>query len=192
MLMTVISLAISLVSMPGFYSAPQQESGLTQSPNSKLRRQADKPATDPDILIHPIELGVPQPAPLPLGDNAWTVRIVSRGGLSGSGRGDLSVASDGVLFWSGADGACARQLADETVQALSKIVLGASSPNASREAYVSVMCGDCYLTTMSLQRRDARGLSAFTVDWDDATQARVSTDILAIYEAVMAHKGCKH
>jgi hypothetical protein len=192
MLMTVISLAISLVSMSGFYSAPQQESSLTPSPNRMLDRQVDKPATDPDLVTSPIELGVPQPAPLPPGDNSWTIRIVSRGGLTGSGRGDLSVTSDGVLFWSGADGVCARQLADETLQALSKIILGPSSPNGPREAYVSVMCGDCYLTIISLQRRDTRGLSGFTVEWDDATQARVSTDIIAIYEAVMAHKGCEH
>jgi hypothetical protein len=132
-----------------------------------------------------------KPIALPPGDNAWAVQIVSRGGFTGSGRGDLTVTSEGILIWNGADGSCSKKLTGEAMQALAKIVLAANAPATRSEASLSGLCGDCYVTTMILLRRGIEGVSASSVYWDDAGQAKVSADMITIYEAVMAHRGCK-
>jgi len=132
-----------------------------------------------------------KPIALPPGDNAWAVQIVSRGGFTGSGRGDLTVTSEGILTWSGAGGSCYGRLTDEAMQSIAKIVLPTNG-TAYLESKLSGLCGDCYVTTMILQRRGNGGaVRASVVSWDDASQARVSGEMMTIFEAVMAHKGCK-
>lgn len=188
MLIMLMSLAIALFSIQSVDSLPQHSN---QTPQSRWVQQETKDATHPTIL--PI---LPPPIPmtplaLPPGDNAWTVQIVSRGGLTGSGRGDLTVTSEGILTWSGADGSCYRKLTDEAMQSLARIVLAADAPSASSEASFSGLCGDCFLTRMILQRRGAGGVGVFSAYWDDVSQAKVNAELMKVYEAVMAHGGCK-
>lgn len=189
MLMTVISLAISLVSTSNLYTPQQQTNPTHTAQSNRLQREND--SKRPAIVPH-LPLTVPvEPIALPAGDTAWTIQIVSRGGLTGAGRGDLTVASDGMLTWSGADGSCYRKLTDEAIHAIASAVAAANIPAASIEPTRSSLCGDCYLTTMIVQRRGTEGISATTVYWDDATQSTVSADKFTVYEAAMAHKGCK-
>jgi hypothetical protein len=192
MLMTVISLAISLVSIQGSYALSQPDNSSNQTPQNQRVQQENKDATTSPTLPPNVRLPFPvKPIALPAGDNAWAVQVVSRGGFAGSGRGDLTATSDGILTWSGTDGSCSGRLTDEAMQALAKIVLP-SNATAYWESKLSGTCGDCYVTTMILQRRGNGGIvRASVVSWDDVSQARVSAEMMTIYEAVMAHSGCK-
>ena len=191
MLMTVISLAISLVSIQGFNFLANQENSSNTTPKTQQVQQENRNATHPEVLLKAPRTIAVSPQALPPGDNVWMVQIVSGGGFTGSGRGDLTLTSEGILTWSGADGSCGKKLTDEAMQTLTKIVLAANAPASGSEKSLSGMCFDCYVTTMILQRRGTGGtVSAATVSWDDASQAQVAADLVSIYKAAIAYKGC--
>jgi hypothetical protein len=188
MLMTVISLAISLAPTQSFYPLPQSESGSNQTSQSSRVQQEKKEPTYPMVLNLPSTVTV-EPIALPPGENAWAVQIVSRGGFAGSGRGDLTLTSEGKLIWNGPDGSCSRKLPVETMNALTKVVLAVDASPSSTERLPN-MCADCYVTGIILQHRAGSGIRAFSAIWDDPSQAKVSGNMIAVYEALMAQKGC--
>lgn len=47
--------------------------------------------------LPPVFMGSVHAIPLPEGDGAWVLQIVSRGGITGRGAGDVVVISDGRL-----------------------------------------------------------------------------------------------
>jgi len=184
MSMIVMSLAISLVTI-----LPHTGKNSNQQSQGSRVQQEKKDDKYPTVLNLPSVVTV-QSIALPDGDNAWAVQIVSRGGLTGKGRGDLTLASDGRLYWNGADGGCSRKLNDETLATLGKVVLAADAPPSSTER--SGMCGDCYVTAMYLQQRTASGVvRASTAIWDEVSQAKIHADLITIYESLMALRGCK-
>lgn len=192
MLMIVMSLAISLVSVHNFYTHSQNGESARQAAQSyQGQQQQNKDVRNPKTLPN-----VPSVAPigLPPGDNAWAVQILSSGGFSGKGRGDLTLASDGILYWNGPDGGCSRKLNDETMNALSKVVLAADLTVSSREQEQAPVgfCADCYTTSMIVQQRGvAEVIRALRVSWDDANRTKVPADILAVHDSLMAQRGCK-
>src|SRR5882724_9422512 len=190
MLMIVMCLAISLAGIEGFNSLANQENSSNTTPKTQQVQQENRNATHPEVLLKAPRTIAVSPQALPPGDNVWTVQILSSGGFTGSGRGDLTLTSEGILTWSGADGSCGKKLTDEAMRALAKIVLAANAPASGSEKSLSGMCFDCYVTTMILQRRGTGGtVSAATVSWDDASQAQVAADLVSIYKAAIAHKG---
>jgi hypothetical protein len=191
MLMTVISLAISLVSIQGFHSLANQENSSNTAPKTQQVQQENRNATQPEVLLNGPRTIAVSPQALPPGDNVWLVQILSRGGFTGSGRGDLTLTSEGILTWSDANGSCGKKLTDEAMQALAKIVLAANAPVTGSGSSLSGMCFDCYVTTMILLRRGTEGVvTAATMSWDDASQAQVAADLVRIYKAAIAHRGC--
>jgi hypothetical protein len=186
MLMIVMSLAISLLPMNSLHSHREISSQTTQ--NYRVQ-QENKDSRNPIML--PKRPAV-TPIGVPAGDNAWAVQIVSSGGFSGSGRGDLTLASDGILYWNGADGGCSRKLAEETMNALTRIVLAADLSVSSKDLLAGAFCADCYVTSMIVQHRGAaETISMARMTWDDPNQSRVPADFLTIYETLMAQRGCK-
>ncbi len=186
MLMIVMSLAISLVPIHPFCSDPRQEDNLNRS-----RQQVRKDSIPPIVstTMHP-SLSLTSVA-LPLGADAWALQIDSGGGFTGSGRGDLTLRSDGVLTWSAADDACSRKLSDETMHALTTIVLAADASTTGSEESLSILCGDCYTNSMILQHRETDGaIRTSSARWDDVSQAKVSAAMITVYETMMAFKGC--
>ena len=189
MLMTVISLAISLVSIQSFYPLNQSEGGSNQTSQTSQVQQEKKEPTYPMVLNLPSTVTV-EPIALPPGENAWAVQIVSRGGFAGSGRGDLTLTSEGRLIWNFPDGSCSRKLPDETMNVLTNLVLAVDATPSSTERSPN-MCADCYVTGIILQHRTGSGVRASSAIWDDPSQAKVSGNMIAVYEALMAQKGCK-
>jgi hypothetical protein len=187
MLMIVMSLAISIFTTSSFYSLTQSKDSNQKSQSSSAQKEK-KESTYPTVLNVPSDIVV-QPVALPPGDNSWAVQIVSRGGYTGSGRGDLTLTSDGLLIWDGPDGACSRRLSDDKMNALTEVVLSVGDSASLSERALAGLCFHCYMTAMIVQRQGVKGV--VSVSWDDVTQAKIPAAIVAVYESLMAQRGCK-
>ena len=188
MLMIVMSLAISILPAPNLYSLTQDK---TPKPQQSNRAQQEKKEPKyPTVLNVPSGIVV-QPVALPPGDNAWAVQIVTRGVFTGSGRGDITLSSDGLLVWNGPDGSCSRKLGDEALHAIAKTVLDAESSAFSSGGSMMGTCADCYVTAMVVQRRSASAVDVLSASWDDASRGKVPSDVMSIHESLMTLRGCK-
>src|SRR5436309_3394663 len=119
MFMIAMSLTISLVSIQGFYALTRQQGSSNQTPKNQRIQQENKDATTGPASPRTVPPLFPvKPIALPSGDNAWTVQIVTDGGLTGSGRGDLTGTSEGNVSRSGAEDSCHGRLNYEAMQGL--------------------------------------------------------------------------
>src|SRR5262245_53959510 len=94
---------------------------------------------------------------LPDGDNAWVIQIVSRGGFTGLGRGDMVLRSDGKLTCSSKQVRCENKLKIESLDPLNPLIQSAGSLNWGNSAFADV-CSDCFVTLLRIQRRESSGL----------------------------------
>lgn len=163
-------------------SAPPPAAGRSND-GSKSGPPAPKQKAAPGSESLPPELkDAFQPVQLPEGKDAWALQIVTRGGLTGKGRGDVTVTSDGRVTCSPQNTPCALKQPDAT---LSQRV-AAARPSKWRSA-AGGSCRDCYLTLFVLQRRKGNGAEkTYTLYWDDTTAASVPADVKAILRAVAA------
>jgi hypothetical protein len=191
MLLYFLSLAISLISVQALFPAPQQAHNLNQSSQTQRVQKENKASQDSKYVINQIGRISITPVPLPAGDRAWAVQIVTTGGFTGKGRGNLTLTSDGTLLRDGPNGSCSMKLPDETMKALTETVFAASAINNAEELMAKYVCADCIVTAMVVTRRKTGGDETLTASWDDATQEKVAADMLNIYQAVMANGNCK-
>ena len=190
MLLSLLSLVISLIPVQALFPALQQVPGSNPDSQAQRVQKENKTSQDSTYVINQTGRISVTPVPLPSGDRAWAVQIVTTGGFTGKGRGNLTLTSDGTLLRDGPDGSCSMKLPDETMKALSETVFAANTTNNSEEL-IKHVCSDCIVTAMVVTRRKSEGDETLTASWDDPNQARVATDMLNIYQAVMANKDCK-
>jgi len=189
--MTFISLAVSLISVQALSPAPQQAPNSNQSPQSQRVQKENKTSKDSTYVINQTGRVSVTPVPLPSGDRAWAVQIVTGGGFTGKGRGNLTLTSDGTLLRDGPNGSCSMRLPDETMKALTETVFAANAANNANASLDNQLCADCIVTAMVVTRRKADGDETLTASWDDPNQGKVAADMLNIYQAVIANKDCK-
>lgn len=191
MLLSFLSLTVSLISLQGLFPAPQQTPNSNQNSQTQRVQKENKTSQDSTYVINQTGRISVTPVPLPSGDGAWAVQIVTRGGFTGKGRGDLTLTSDGNLLRYGPDGSCSIKLSDETIKALTETVFAANSSNNNVALMQNYVCADCIVTAMVVTRRKADGDETLAASWDDPNQTKIPADVLNIYEAVMANKDCK-
>ena len=134
------------------------------------------------------------PAELPTGNNAWSVRIVRSGGFAGVTL-SATLASDGKLGCA----SCASQpkvLSREDLLSilpspdLKTALVGNSTVRTVKPGdKISVLplsvCGDCFVTRVTLQHRDDSGnIETFFVAWDDVTAAGAPADIVRLANSI--------
>jgi len=157
-------------------SAARKPSGKSEplTPEQEAPRGADS---------LPPEFGDFKPAALPEGKDAWAVQIVTRGGISGRGRGEVTVTSDGRVSCGAQATPCAFNQSAAALASLSQLVAAAKpskwkSPSGGN-------CADCFVTLFVLQRRSGNGgAKTYTLHWDDATAAAVPAEVKQIGRAV--------
>lgn len=122
----------------------------------------------------------------PKGKDAWVVQVVSRGGLTGLGRGDVTVNSLGEVRCNPFVGPpCGYSLTPGALESLSKLV--ASARPSKWGAGAMGPCRDCYVTLLELRRRDAKGREkTYTVYWDDSTLAQINEEARRIFSEALA------
>ncbi len=139
--------------------------------------------------VNPFLLGAlletPLPLELPPQDGAWLVQLISRGGLLGTGSGDLTVTSAGDVIVMRARGSCGDRASSETTRRIGEAI-AAAKPSV----WVSPAgnyCYDCYITALILSQREADGsLRSYSVYWDDSTLAKLPLDVRQLYAATRA------
>lgn len=132
------------------------------------------------------------PAELPGGKDSWVVQVITRGGFTGRGRGDVTLKSDGVVSCSPTVfDACADTLPPASLESLSKLV-SAANPKEWRDRPGS-LCNDCYVVLFALQRRDAKGRAkSYTVYFDDTTLAQMPEAVRQLYAQAFEFASTPH
>jgi len=190
MLLSLLPLTISLLSVQALFPTPQQAPNSNQSSQTQKVQKENKAQQNAPYIVNQTGRISVTPVPLPSGDRAWAVQIVTSGGFSGKGRGNLTLTSDGILLRDWPDGSCRMKLSDETMKPLTEAVFAANAPNKS-EQLMNNVCADCIVTAMLVTRRKSEGDETLAVSWDDPNQSKVAADMFNIYQAVMANKDCK-
>jgi hypothetical protein len=116
----------------------------------------------------------------PEGPGAWSLQVISRGGLGGGGTGDRAISSRGglTLFDTGATDA----VPPDRLRLLGQSVRTSAPFQWSAGSKPSV-CSDCVTTLLVLSIREEAGtVKTYTAFWDPTTRANVSADVLRIYE----------
>jgi hypothetical protein len=120
--------------------------------------------------------------PLPDGNGAWIVRVVTSGGILGNGGGDLSISSESKISCSALI-RCPSDIKVSDFQPLiDKIQAGILLPSVP----VVSLCRDCITRVMTITRRDQSGLvQTFTASWDDTTKVNLPQEVIRLYDALL-------
>jgi len=160
-----------------------------QKPETELQRPNSAQGQNPTVLL-PAGMGAFQIVGLSPEANSWAVQIITRGGIAGKGKGDLTITSQGHLVWNEIKNQCNVKLRNDVLQMLTQTAFSADASKwVGRQSRV---CSDCYVTAIVLQRREADGIGRMYIAyWDDATAVKISDGVRNVYDTFMTHKGCK-
>jgi hypothetical protein len=138
-----------------------------------------------------------KPAPLPTGNNVWSIRMVRSGGFAGSML-TATLTSDGkVACLSCADRNVVRALPREDLLAIvpSSDMKAAFAGNKSvREIKPgqkvtlapSASCRDCLVTVMTVQHRDGKGkVKTYLVSWDDLSASGAPAELVQLAKSIV-------
>ena len=121
---------------------------------------------------------------LPADDNAWVVRIVTSGGFTGRGAGNLTASSGGQVICTLLAG-CPDRLGPETTGSLSGLVrMLRLAEGTTRQPLPQVgVCDDCVTTNMTVRWRDAEGEHVLRYTWDVSTVRTIPDAALRLHAA---------
>jgi len=161
----------------------------SQKPETELQRLNSARGQNTTVVL-PGGMGAFHKVELSPEANSWAVQIITRGGLDGKGKGDLTITSQGRLVWNERRNQCNVKLRDDVLQMLAQT---AFSADASKWVGLpSVICADCFETAIVLQRREGAGIvRMYIAYWDDGTAGKISEGLRQVYDTFMSHKGCK-
>ena len=122
---------------------------------------------------------------LPPGDSAWVVRIVTSGGFTGRGSGNVTASSAGRVICT-LVASCPDRLVPETTRAVSAWIttVGRTKPSGAQQIAPHGICADCVTTAMTIQRRDDDGEHTFRYTWDVSTVRTIPEDVLRLHAAI--------
>lgn len=133
----------------------------------------------------------PGPAPLsvdlPTGDHAWAVRVVRSGGLVGGLFLDITIRFDGEVTIDSGSGKRNVKLAANELNALSPLVM---TPGVFlTESQLDYGCSDCYVTAITVRRREPDGKDRkYSGFWSPTTAALPSPELVQIAATILSIK----
>jgi hypothetical protein len=133
--------------------------------------------------LPPVFMGSVHAIPLPDGDGAWVLQIVSRGGLTGRGMGDMVVVSDGRVRRPSASGM--ESIGRDAIGSLAQRIRRTTSAQWTVGSRLS-RCNDCVATLVMLTVRERDGIvRTYTSFWDAATMAGIPEDVRSIHQVAV-------
>jgi hypothetical protein len=115
----------------------------------------------------------------PEGEGAWMLQVISRGGLTGRGTGDLVIVSNGIVKQM--NGGHLERMAPGELRTLAQRIRGT---DRSRWTIGSRLgsCNDCFATLIVLTLREPDGIHTYAAFWDATTRGRIPADVLQIHD----------
>jgi len=147
--------------------------------------------TAPALAVVALLLGIQASSDLPNlvvppGNDAWVVRIVTTGGFTGQGAGNVTASSAGQVICT-LVASCPDRLVPETNRSLSQLVTTlrlAESADSLTPAAAGV-CADCVTTVMTVRRRDSAGEHTARYTWDVSSVRAIPDDVLQLHAAII-------
>ena len=120
---------------------------------------------------------------LPDGTGTWTVRVITRGGLLGTGIGDFVVSSQGKVLCS-REIRCPKDFSATSFQSLIEAIPAVVPPQPGGPSVA--LCNDCITRTITITHRDSMGIvHTHAASWNEVTQAQVPKEVIRIYDALV-------
>jgi len=130
-------------------------------------------------VLPPAFMGSIHPVVLVSGDGAWTLQVISRGGVTGGGADDLVIRSTGHVRYPGG-GDLGRMGAGE-LATLTQRIHGMNRWHWAIGSRLGT-CSDCVATLLVLTVREPDGIHTYTAFWDATTRGGIHADVLEIYD----------
>lgn len=111
-------------------------------------------------------LNVPEPPEPPPGENAWSLRIHTIGGITGRGVGSVTISSDGRMACGPAP--CATPVTSALLDPFGRAITSAVLEAGWAPQRLSTLCSDCIRTTLALKQRDGDVVRVYRASWDDS------------------------
>src|SRR5262245_505741 len=136
-------------------------------------------------VLPAVFIGSVQSIALPDRSGAWTLQIISRGGLTGRGAGDIVIVSDGSIRRTTGRGEAS--LRSEELTSLTERI---RATNFSQwHGSLLGTCNDCFATLLVLTLRSEDGaVRTYTAYWDTTTRARIAADVLQIHDLAIGRE----
>jgi len=132
--------------------------------------------------LPPVFMGSVQAISLPDGDGAWVLQVISRGGLTGRGAGDVVVISDGRVTRLGVGTESMRPEALGSLRDRIERTPAAVWRLGSRLG----KCNDCVSTLVVLTVREHGGIvRTYSSFWDSTTLAGIPDDVRQIHRSAV-------
>jgi len=133
----------------------------------------------------------PNPAPpsvdLPKGNNTWAVRVIRSGGLVGDNSLDMTITSEGEVTIASGSGSRKMKLVAEELKALRSLVM--NTKTFKTESQVDYGCLDCYLTALTVRRREPDGKDQkYSAFWNPTTASLPSPELVQIAATTLSFK----
>src|SRR5215475_3372375 len=184
----IVALTLNYLCFAQESASKTPSSSSVQKPETELQKANTTQVVNSPAALPPV-FGPIQKIELSPEANSWAVQIISRGGFSGTGRGDLTITSQGNLVWNGAGHQCNAKLGDDVLQMLAQTVFSANASGWG--ASTAGFCADCYVYAMVLQRREGDGVErTYLARWDDTTARRIPEELRKVYDTFRTYKGC--
>ena len=128
-----------------------------------------------------------KPAPLELSSetDAWSVRVIRTGGIAGTTL-DVTVTSQGKLkCLSTTQTVCTEAIRTDVLEPTR--LLATSETITERKSTLSTTCRDCFVTRITVRRREAGGkVKTYFAYWDDVTAISAPFDLVRLATAVVS------
>jgi hypothetical protein len=124
-----------------------------------------------------------QPASLNLskGKGAWIIQIHRAGGIVGETK-DVTISSDGRVQCDPQEARCGIPMSLTELKTWSDLVF--NTPSLKSPYFVSGMCTDCYMTAITVHRRNEKGKEEkLFACWDDPASDRLPAEWMRIIQA---------
>jgi hypothetical protein len=128
----------------------------------------------------------PPKVDLPEGQEAWAVRVIRSGGLSGETFRDITIDSAGQLTVDTRDGRQETTLSPDALRMLGQLVLSAKFSKWTNHSNDPAGCYDCYTTALTVRRRERKAKDrTYSGVWVPTTAGSVPEDFVSIVQMVL-------
>jgi hypothetical protein len=128
----------------------------------------------------------PPKVDLPEGQDAWAVRVIRSGGLTGETFRDITINSTGQLTIDSKQGKQEILISSDDLMKLGHMVLSGKFSKWTDRGHDAAGCYDCYTTALTVRRRERKGKErTYSGTWVPTTVGSVPEDFVSIVQQVL-------